>query len=325
MEKYVTSLKELVELTIRNYTGLESEANGGDPKACFRLGMVHLLGIDTPVDFKRASQYLGNISLKNDPDANRIQGFIAEYNGDISSAFKYYALSVELPISQLQKVVRGRDELQQSFSKLGLPLLFNGELSNILSEIDKDGMLTSKITLALLSEEQLICKEVAKELFVAGDIYSAKLLLMKSNINKNDELYQEIKEQVSQIQVDMIISKATVVELNRDSILPDYDKLLCIANIKNKCDEDARSCNKEWKTALIFIINKEVTKLKRTIAKEKAKRNRLLFGIGMFAFFSLVGYCLFGLGWWRDNIFATIFYFIWLIIIIRGLLIWDFK
>jgi hypothetical protein len=41
------------------------------------MGMIHLLGINTPIDFKKASFYLGHQSLNDAPDANRLLGFIA--------------------------------------------------------------------------------------------------------------------------------------------------------------------------------------------------------------------------------------------------------
>ena len=82
MEKFITSIKDLVYNYLTNRIGDEDEVS------IFQLGMVHLLGIGTPVDFKRASQFFGNSSLKDNSDANRMLGFIAECEGDFSSAFK---------------------------------------------------------------------------------------------------------------------------------------------------------------------------------------------------------------------------------------------
>ena len=91
MEKYVTSIKELVTHALTNGSEIKAKAESGDALACFQMGMIHLLGIDTPIDFKKASEHLGNQSLADDPDANRLLGFIAECDGNYSLAFKNYA------------------------------------------------------------------------------------------------------------------------------------------------------------------------------------------------------------------------------------------
>jgi hypothetical protein len=290
MDKYITSIKDIVYNSLTNRIGDDDEASK------FQLGMVHLLGIGTPVDFKRASQFFGNSSLKDNSDANRMLGFIAECEGDFSSAFKYYALSAELTkktkdCSQLQKVIQGRDELQKIFSKFDLPMTFNGVLSNVLGELNKGNAKTkqnSRIISALVSEEQLTCKEIANELLEAGDIYSAKLLLMKGNIDKNDELYQEINKRVSQYQVEKKNSKGAVVELEDSSILPDYDKLLSIADIKKKCLEEVKSCSNQWKSSSKTIIDKATKSQKRKIAKEKTEKKNKIMGIIFLAIVPLI-------------------------------------
>ena len=290
MEKYLTSIKDLVYNCLTNKIGDDDEISN------FQLGMVHLLGIGTPVDFKRASQFFGNPSLKNDPDANGMQGFIAECEGDFSSAFKYYAFFSELSkkaknASQLQKVIQGRDELQKLFSKYDFPLAFNGELSNTLDDLNKGNAktrLNSRIISALVSEEQLTCKEIAKELLETGDLYSAKLLLMKGNTDKNDELYQEIEKRVVQYQVEKQNSKGSIVDLEYDSILPNYDKSLSVADIRKKCVEEVNSCNKEWKASCKTIIDKATKSQKKKIAKEKTEMKNKIMGIIFFAIVPLI-------------------------------------
>lgn len=290
MEKYITSINDLV------YDYLTNRIGNGDDVSNFQLGMVRLLGIGTSVDFKRASQFFGNSSLKNDPDANRMKGFTAECEGDFSSAFKYYALSAELSkmadnSSQLQKVIQGRDELQKMFRKFDLPMAFNGVLSNVLGELNKGNAktkLNSRIISALVSEEQLTCKEIAKELLETGDLYSAKLLLMKGNTDKNDELYQEIEKRVSQYQIEKKNFKGSIVELEDDSILPDYDKSLSVADIKKKCVEEVNSCNKEWKASCKTIIDKAMKSQKLKIAKEKAEKKNKNMAIIFLAIIPLI-------------------------------------
>ena len=91
MEKYVTNIKDLVIQALTNGSEIKAKAESGDALSCFQMGMIHLLGINTPIDFKKASKYFGNQSLSNDPDANRLLGFIAECEGNYSQAFKNYA------------------------------------------------------------------------------------------------------------------------------------------------------------------------------------------------------------------------------------------
>lgn len=54
MDKYITSLKDLIAETFRNSFKLNESAKKGDSKACFQMGMVYLLGINTAIDFKKA-------------------------------------------------------------------------------------------------------------------------------------------------------------------------------------------------------------------------------------------------------------------------------
>ena len=54
MDKYITSLKDLIAETFRNSFKLNESAKNGDSKACFQLGMVYMLGIQTAIDFKKA-------------------------------------------------------------------------------------------------------------------------------------------------------------------------------------------------------------------------------------------------------------------------------
>ena len=90
MDNNVTNIKDLVIQALTNGSEIKVKAESGDALSCFQMGMIHLLGINTPIDFKKASQYLGSQSLSDDPDANRLLGFIAECEGNYSLAFKNY-------------------------------------------------------------------------------------------------------------------------------------------------------------------------------------------------------------------------------------------
>ena len=60
MEKYVTSIKDLIYNVMKNRIAEDDGATTN-----FQLGIVHLLGINTSVDFVRAGQFFSNSSLKN--------------------------------------------------------------------------------------------------------------------------------------------------------------------------------------------------------------------------------------------------------------------
>lgn len=54
MEKYITSIKDLVIQVMTNGAEIKDKAEKGDAKSCFQMGMIHLLGINTPIDFKKS-------------------------------------------------------------------------------------------------------------------------------------------------------------------------------------------------------------------------------------------------------------------------------
>lgn len=88
MDKYITSIKDLVFQTLTNGFEIKSKDEKGNALSCFQMGMIHLLGIDTSIDFKKVSKYLWNQSLNGDFDANRLLSFIAGCEGNFSLAFK---------------------------------------------------------------------------------------------------------------------------------------------------------------------------------------------------------------------------------------------
>ena len=57
MEKYLTNIKDLVIQALTDGSEIKTKAESGDASSCFQMGMIHLLGIDTPIDFKKASDY----------------------------------------------------------------------------------------------------------------------------------------------------------------------------------------------------------------------------------------------------------------------------
>ena len=138
--------------------------------------MIHLLGINTPVDFKKASQFFSNQSLSDNQDAIRLLGFIAECEGNYSLAFQKYAQAEgSEKDSYFDKVIKGRNHIQDYLRKLDLPRSLNKELSSILNDNSKDK--TSKtgasVKIAVICNDEQSCLEAAKNLYDAKDFISA--------------------------------------------------------------------------------------------------------------------------------------------------------
>lgn len=319
MEKYVTSIKDLIYNVMKNRIAEDDGATTN-----FQLGIVHLLGINTSVDFVRAGQFFSNSSLKNDPDANCLLGFVEECQGKYSSAFKHYAFAAEKTSekqepSYFQKVCKGRDRLQKSFKKFNLPLAINEQITTLLNDCNKGtakSKLNSKIIAAFICEDKSTCIETAQDLFETGDIYSAKLLLQKGNIDYSHNLYRKIDKHVSESKDSIKSAKGTLVELDGESILPDYEKSLSIERIKKEWDDCSKTCCQEWISGNKAMIDKMVKSQKRIISKEKAKKQERYEAIGWWLVLPVV---IFGIGCllgnhWNFNAFwvgvsCAVFYY----------------
>jgi TPR repeat protein len=200
MEKYVTNIKDLVIQTLTNGAEIKAKAESGDALSCFQMGMIHLLGINTPIDFKKASKYLGNQSLSNDPDANRLLGFIAECEGNYSQAFKNYANAGKANRPYINKVSEERVNLQGLFKKLELPsTVQNKIITNVLNEYIKSGdtKVEASIRIAMICEDEESCLDAAQSLYDAEDYYSAMSWLQKGNIPDSNSLYASVKDKIS--------------------------------------------------------------------------------------------------------------------------------
>ena len=168
MEKYVTSIKDLVIQALTSNSKIQYKANNDDPAGCFQMGMIHLLGINTAIDFKKAIQYLGNQSLSDNQDANRLLGFIAECEGRFSQAFQYYAKTENSEKdSYLEKVIKGRSHIQDYLKKLDLPATLNKEVSSILSDYAKGkaSRTGACVKVAAICEDEPSCLDAAKALY----------------------------------------------------------------------------------------------------------------------------------------------------------------
>lgn len=291
MEKYVTDIKDFVIQTLTNGSEKINRANSGDPMGCFQMGMIYLLGIDTSMDFKKATQFFSNQSLSDDNDAIRLLGFIAELEGNYSKAFQYYAQTESSEKeSYLDRIIKGRNHIQDYLRKLDLPLTVNKEISSILNDYSKSK--TSKtgasIKIAAICEDEQSCLEAAKNLFDAKDYISAIQWLKKGQISADNAIYMAINSAFEKSKTDLLKSKAfQIVDLKSSSLLSDEDIIPLLNKVKKSCDDSSKICSNEWKKKANSYVDVIIKKHKdnehkaylAALAEEEArkkKRNKLI-------------------------------------------------
>ena len=275
MEKYVTNIKDLVIQTLTNGSEIKAKAESGDALSCFQMGMIHLLGINTSINFKKASQYLGNQSLADNVNANRILGFIAECEGNYSMAFKKYANAATGSKSKkpyINKVFSERNDFNAYLKKLGFSgSLLNKEITALLNDYIKGGdtKLDASIKLAMICEDEDSCIDAAQSLFDSGDFHSAMRWLKKGNISENITLYSSVKEKISDFRNALNLSATLeVLELDGESLLTDMTTAPSYEGIKEICDDAAAACKKEWNE----IVSPQISAIKKEIKDAEAAR-----------------------------------------------------
>lgn len=272
MEKYVTNIKDLVIQTLTNGSEIKAKAESGDALSCFQMGMIHLLGVDTPIDFKKASKYLGNQSLSDNPDANRLLGFIAEFEGNYSQAFKNYAIAAKGNRPYINKVYEERTNLKSFLKKQDLPnTVQNKIITNVLNEYINGGdtKVEASIRIAMICEDEESCLVAAQALFDTGDYYSAIRWLQKGGISENNSLYLSIKEKTFNFKkAENLSSILEVVEIEGSSLLSDLDSVPTYEGIKDMCDNIAASCIQEWHDK----VSSEISSIKKKVEDEETER-----------------------------------------------------
>lgn len=272
MEKYVTDIKDLVIQTLTNGSEIKAKAESGDALSCFQMGMIHLLGIDTPIDFKKAGKYLGNSSLNDDPDVNRLLGFIAECEGNYSQAFKNYANAGKANRPFINKVSEERVNLQGLLKKLELPSTAqNKKITKVLNEYIKGGdtKVDASIKLAMICEDADSCLDAAQALFDSGDYYSAMRWLQNGEISESNTLYTSVKKKISDSKNALNLPKSLeVIEIDGNSFLDNFDTTPSYAGIKNLCDEASVVCMKEWHDS----VSPKIASIKKKVEDEEAAR-----------------------------------------------------
>lgn len=290
MEKYITSLKDLIAETSRNSFKLNESAKNGDPKACFQMGMVYLLGINTAIDFKKAKLHFSSQSLLNDHDSQRILGFLSELDGDYSSAFMSYAKAAcsavdDLENSYIEKVIQEREILRDWLNKWKLPTrVLNNAITSILKDYTKGGDKREKsiIEIAAICQDPSSCVIAAQIMSDSGDYSDALQWLQFGEVDSNNPLYQKIesklKENSSSIHFSNVLE---VIEIEGYSLLSSIDIAGIFAVARNELNEISTRCSRLWRKEVMpkieTIKNKWEKEEKERIRKEKEeKRNALL-------------------------------------------------
>lgn len=282
MEKYITHIKDLVIQTLTNGFKIKTKAESGDALSCFQMGMIHLLGINTLIDFNKAKLFFSNPSLVNNIEAKRLLGFIAEVEGDFKSAFYNYSLANQSKNSFIKKIYEERINLRNYFKEIGLSdIELNGYITNLVDEylLGKKPIIETKITLASLTEDEQLYTEAVKAMVDAGDYLSAKAWTCKIDQERESALCASIEKGLHDLTNGLSnFSLKDVIEIEEGSILKEtslggsFDTNNAKTLIKNEWEVKARKC--------IERINKQIAEenaaRKRKLEEEEAARKQKL-------------------------------------------------
>ena len=274
MDKYLTSVKDLVIEALSNFSIIKTSADKGDASSCFKMGMIHMLGIDTAVDFKKAVKYFGNQSLVDNHDANRLLAFIAELEGNFSQAFHYYESTESSESdSYLDKVIKGRNKLQDYLKKLDLPITVNKDISTILGDYSKGkaSKIGACIKIAAICNDEVSCLQAAKILYDAKDYITAIQWLQKGNVGLDNPLYATIYKSFEKSRDALLHSEEMkIIDLDGNALLSSDDPTPFLNKVKKACDTASMKSSIEWKDN----NKKQIGKIIRA-QKEQEEKERL--------------------------------------------------
>lgn len=289
MEKYITSLKDLIAETFRNSFKLNESAKNGDSKACFQMGMVYLLGINTAIDFKKAKLQFSSQSLLNDHDAQRMLGFLSELDGDYSAAFMYYAKAAGGVVdgsddSYIENVKQERETLRGWLNKWNFPVrVLNNAITTILEDYAKGGEKKEKacIEIAAICQDAVSCITVARILMGFGDYSDAMQWLQYGAVEKNNPMYQMIQSKIYENSRFINLSNVLeIIEIDGCSLLSNIDIAANFAPARNALNGISVRCSKLWRKEVMPKIEsiKSIWKKeeKNRIKKEEEDRQRAL-------------------------------------------------
>lgn len=289
MDKYITSLKDLIAETFRNSFKLNESAKKGDSKACFQMGMVYLLGINTAIDFKKAKLQFSSQSLLNDHDAQRMLGFLSELDGDYSAAFMYYAKAAGGVVdgsddSYIENVKQERETLRGWLNKWNFPVrVLNNAITTILEDYAKGGEKKEKacIEIAAICQDAVSCITVARILMGSGDYSDAMQWLQYGAVEKNNPMYQMIQSKIYENSRFINLSNVLeIIEIDGCSLLSNIDIAANFAPARNALNGISVRCSKLWRKEVMPKIEsiKSIWKKeeKNRIKKEEEDRQRAL-------------------------------------------------
>lgn len=274
MDKYITSVKDLVIEAISHFSIIKTSADKGDVSSCFKMGMIHLLGINTAVDFKKAVKYFGNQSLANNRDAICLLGLIAELEGNFSQAFHYYeSTESSEKDSYLDKVIKGRNKLQDYLKKLDLPITVNKDISTILGDYSKGkaSKVGACIKIAAICNDEVSCLQAAKILYDTKDYITAIQWLQKGNVGLDNPLYAAIYKSFEKSRDALLHSEEMkIIDLDGNALLLSDDPTPFLNKVKKACDAASMKSSIEWKDK----NKKQIGKIIRA-QKEQEEKERL--------------------------------------------------
>ena len=289
MDKYITSLKDLIAETFRNSFKLNESAKNGDQKACFQMGMVYLLGINTAIDFKKAKLQFSSQSLLNDHYAQRMLGFLSELDGDYSAAFMYYAKAAGGVVdgsddSYIENVKQERETLRGWLNKWNFPVrVLNNAITTILEDYAKGGEKKEKacFEIAAICQDAVSCITVARILMGSGDSSDAMQWLQYGAVEKNNPMYQMIQSKIYENSRFINLSNVLeIIEIDGCSLLSNIDIAANFAPARNALNGISVRCSKLWRKEVMPKIEsiKSIWKKeeKNRIKKEEEDRQRAL-------------------------------------------------
>ncbi len=289
MDKYITSLKDLIAETFRNSFKLNESAKNGDQKACFQMGMVYLLGINTAIDFKKAKLQFSSQSLLNDHYAQRMLGFLSELDGDYSAAFMYYAKAAGGVVdgsddSYIENVKQERETLRGWLNKWNFPVrVLNNAITTILEDYAKGGEKKEKacFEIAAICQDAVSCITVARILMGSGDYSDAMQWLQYGAVEKNNPIYQMIQSKIYENSRFINLSNVLeIIEIDGCSLLSNIDIAANFAPARNELNGISVRCSKLWRKEVMPKIEsiKSIWKKeeKNRIKKEEEDRQRAL-------------------------------------------------
>ena len=289
MDKYITSLKDLIAETFRNSFKLNESAKNGDQKACFQMGMVYLLGINTAIDFKKAKLQFSSQSLLNDHYAQRMLGFLSELDGDYSAAFMYYAKAAGGVVdgsddSYIKNVKQERETLRGWLNKWNFPVrVLNNAITTILEDYAKGGEKKEKacFEIAAICQDAVSCITVARILMGSGDYSDAMQWLQYGAVEKNNPMYQMIQSKIYENSRFINLSNVLeIIEIDGCSLLSNIDIAANFAPARNALNGISVRCSKLWRKEVMPKIEsiKSIWKKeeKNRIKKEEEDRQRAL-------------------------------------------------